>query len=133
MRAEAMWVREQTTQTIGLFVSLAVCLSTILLTIVFWRFVGLPFGLALVRSIAILGVGLITGGIALFLGGRYAKQGKSRDQPSFEEAVQGLADAVSKAQMSDLEKQVLLETWASEGLKQLKLYADKLKDRTVER
>ena len=55
------------------------------------------------------------------------------DQPSLAEAVQGLADAVSMAQMSDLEKQVLLETWASEGLKELKLYADKLKDRTVER
>jgi hypothetical protein len=103
-----------------------------------------------VRSIivGIFGVGLITGGIALFLGGR-AKQSKSRlekfkarktaeaaggsDQPSLAEALQGLADAVSKAQMSDLEKQVLFETWASEGLTELQSYADKLMERTVKR
>ena len=64
---------------------------------------------------------------------KVAEAAGGSDQPSLAEAVQGLADAVSMAQMSDLEKQVLLETWASEGLKELKLYADKLKDRTVER
>ena len=46
---------------------------------------------------------------------KVAEAAGGSDQPSLAEAVQGLADAVSMAQMSDLEKQVLLETWASEG------------------
>jgi gas vesicle protein len=146
LRAEAKWVMDQTTQTIGIFVTLAVCVSTILLVIVFWGYGDLPFLLALVRSIiiAFFGCGIVGGAVAFYLSGRYGKQTKSRlekykarkaaevargsGQPSLTEAVQGLVDAASKAVGDNPEQlEALLSTWADAGMKELQPYADKLK------